>query len=299
MRLEQLESRASPVSISLDFDTFGFNFDPARRWALQAYADDFGRLMDRVLQPYVGPGVTQFGAVPDQPDSVWRVFVGTTSDPTVLATGAPGYNFNGGSVALGANVAWSSYDLGTTFRHELGHTMGLQHSNDPASLMFAYQSPGVVKWPNTSDYGALTAAGWNVSPPFGYPTVVPYPGFGGATANIALGDINGDGVPDVVTGAAAGGAPHVRAFSGIDGKELLSFYAYAPSFTGGVSVAAGDGWLATGAGPGGAPHVRVWNGSGVEVRGFYATDASYTGGVKVAGVGNKLYTSVNGWVAAG
>jgi hypothetical protein len=74
-------------------------------------------------------------------------------------------------------------------------------------------------------------------------------------------------------------------------SELASFYAYAPAFPGGVTVAAadltGDGVaeLITGAGPGGGPHVRVWSFSGsdlVEVAGLFAYDPAFLGGVTVA-----------------
>ncbi len=58
--------------------------------------------------------------------------------------------------------------------------------------------------------------------------------------NVAVGDLTGDGVPDIVTGAGAGGGPHVKVFDGVTGAEVRSFYAYDPSFTGGVSVAIGD-----------------------------------------------------------
>src|SRR5262245_3542465 len=44
----------------------------------------------------------------------------------------------------------------------------------------------------------------------------------------------------VVTGAGAGGGPHVRKFDGPSGTPGLSFYAFAPAFTGGVRVAVGD-----------------------------------------------------------
>src|SRR5207302_1478464 len=82
---------------------------------------------------------------------------------------------------------------------------------------------------------------------------------------VAAGDVNGDGTPDIVTGAGAGGGPHVKAFSGTTGAMLSSFFAYDPNFHGGVSVAAGDisgdgrAEIITGAGPGGGPHVRIFN----------------------------------------
>ena len=42
------------------------------------------------------------------------------------------------------------------------------------------------------------------------------PGFTGGV-HVAAGDINGDGRADLIVGAGAGAAPHVRVFSGADG----------------------------------------------------------------------------------
>lgn len=81
---------------------------------------------------------------------------------------------------------------------------------------------------------------------------------------VASGYLNGDAQGDIVTGPGAGGGPHVRAFSGSGGGELKSFFAYDPSFSGGVRVASndidGDGIddIVTGPGPGGGPHIVVF-----------------------------------------
>ncbi len=56
---------------------------------------------------------------------------------------------------------------------------------------------------------------------------------------VAAGDVNGDGVADVITGLGAGVAPQVKAFSGVDQSELKSYLAQAANFTGGVYVAGG------------------------------------------------------------
>lgn len=106
---------------------------------------------------------------------------------------------------------------------------------------------------------------------------------------VAAGDVNGDGRADIITGAGAGGGPHVQAFSGVNNALLTSIIAYDPSFRGGVSVGAGNvagGFLAqiiTGAGVGGGPHVRVFNGlNGSPISSFFAFDPSTRFGVNVA-----------------
>jgi hypothetical protein len=77
-------------------------------------------------------------------------------------------------------------------------------------------------------------------------------------AIVAAGDVTGDGVADIITGAGPGGGPHVRVFDGATGAEVRGFFAYDPAFPGGVFVGAGDitndgvADIITGAGPGAA-----------------------------------------------
>jgi serralysin len=66
-----------------------------------------------------------------------------------------------------------------------------------------------------------------------------FPGFSGGI-NLAVGDVTGDGRADIITGAGPGALPLVKVFSGADLSELGSFFAFAPSFTGGVVVGALD-----------------------------------------------------------
>jgi hypothetical protein len=101
-------------------------------------------------------------------------------------------------------------------------------------------------------------------------------GFTGGV-RVASADLNADGAPDIVTGVGDGAASHVKAFSGVDQSELKSFFAYGPSFMGGVYVAAGDidgdGYadIFTGAGAGGSTHVKVFSGlTNTELRSFLA-----------------------------
>ncbi|MBX7105913.1 MAG: DUF4394 domain-containing protein [Gemmataceae bacterium] len=115
------------------------------------------------------------------------------------------------------------------------------------------------------------------------------PAFAGGVA-VATGDVNGDGIEDVIVGAGPGGGPHVRVLSGLDLGQIHSFYAFAQTFTGGVHVAAADvnndglADVIVGAGEGGGPHVRVFDGkTGSVIQDFFAYDALFTGGVNVAG----------------
>src|SRR5207244_12209577 len=83
---------------------------------------------------------------------------------------------------------------------------------------------------------------------------------------VAAGDVNGDVKADIITGAGAGGGPHVRVFSGATGGLLSEFFPYDGAFRGGVRVAAGDvdgdghADVITGPGPGGGPEVTVFPG---------------------------------------
>jgi len=85
---------------------------------------------------------------------------------------------------------------------------------------------------------------------------------------VAVGDVNGDGVLDIITGAGPGGGPQVTVFNGVNLTSLQNFYAFPAFFTGGVFVASGDvngdqlADVIVGAGAGGGPQVNIYNGAG-------------------------------------
>jgi hypothetical protein len=106
---------------------------------------------------------------------------------------------------------------------------------------------------------------------------------------VAAGDVNGDGKADIVTGAGAGGGPHVKVFSGKTGAEIRSFFAFDQSVSGGVRVAAGDfngdgiDDLAAGTGAGVASQVATFDGRSLDQIGRFAPYLSaFTGGVFLA-----------------
>jgi FG-GAP repeat len=104
---------------------------------------------------------------------------------------------------------------------------------------------------------------------------------------IAAGDFDGDGLSEIVTGADAGGGPHVQTFNGRTGERGNGFFAYDQGFSGGIRVATGDydsdgrDEIITGAGAGGGPHVKVFDTFGNAVSSFFAYDPSFSKGIYV------------------
>jgi hypothetical protein len=115
-----------------------------------------------------------------------------------------------------------------------------------------------------------------------------------------------DSYADIITGAGAGGGPHVKVFDGSTNAVLDSFMAYDLSFRGGVSVAGTDaytilhagmstGSIVTGPGPGGGADIRVFRGTTHELTlEFLAYDPAFRGGVNVASHGPfySLYAGI-------
>jgi hypothetical protein len=139
-------------------------------------------------------------------------------------------------------------------------------------------------------YDAATNAVVGILTPFGM-------GFSGG-ARVAVGDVNGDGIEDVIVGAGLGTSPMVKIYDGATLKEARSFLAYGAAFDGGVFVAVGDidrdgrADVFTGAGAGGGPHVQVFTSADLfaDTRAlspngrlsFFAYAPAFSGGVSVA-----------------
>jgi ELWxxDGT repeat protein len=118
---------------------------------------------------------------------------------------------------------------------------------------------------------------------------------------LAVGDVNGDGTPDLITAPGPGGGPDIRVF---DGTTLLGqnqatilgeFLAYNYQFDAGVFVAAGDingdgkAEIVTSPDQGGGPDIRVFDGNTVLpgaapplLNELLAYDYFFEGGARVA-----------------
>ncbi|MFH2097496.1 MAG: FG-GAP-like repeat-containing protein [bacterium] len=105
--------------------------------------------------------------------------------------------------------------------------------------------------------------------------------------NLASGDVDGDGQAEIITAPASQGGPHVRIFNYL-GEVENQFFAYAPTFRGGITVAScdinsdGKDDVVVGTGPGLAPHVRMLTASGDLLGQFFAYPEHFRIGVSVA-----------------
>ncbi len=106
---------------------------------------------------------------------------------------------------------------------------------------------------------------------------------------VAVGDVTGNGTPDIITAPGPGGGSDIKVFDGTTGQLIREFFAFDPSFNGGSYVASGDvnddGYddIIVGADAGGGPQVTVFSGKDDSVlASFFAYNPAFTGGVRVA-----------------
>jgi subtilisin family serine protease len=110
----------------------------------------------------------------------------------------------------------------------------------------------------------------------------PYATFTAYTTNFSGGvrviaeDIDGDAIPEIITGAGPGGGPHVRIFKPY-GAVVSEFFAYDHASDQGVNIAVGDvdgdtlQDVVTAVGSGVSNDVVVWSQTGVEMSRFTVT----------------------------
>src|SRR5262249_10934596 len=156
--------------------TFGRNGDKFRagRWKPAAALVAADGRRDAIVAPLTADA--NFTAAVNQTIALWA---GAGLDPASVARlrqmsysvadlgGATLGLSAGNSIVLDATAAghgWSTsgepdkMDLSTALAHEMGHTLGLDHSADPGDVMFESLLPGMHKAPTQQDVDALFAA---------------------------------------------------------------------------------------------------------------------------------------------
>ncbi|HMR55038.1 MAG TPA: M23 family metallopeptidase [Candidatus Doudnabacteria bacterium] len=126
------------------------------------------------------------------------------------------------------------------------------------------------------------------------------PNFRGGV-DVAAADVDDDGVAEIITAPGARGGPHGRIFKAngnpITTTKVKDFFAYDPSFSGGVNISAADmdddgvAEIVTGPKAGGGPHVRVFRPDGTVINEMLAYGADFRGGVDVAAIPSGPLTS--------
>jgi hypothetical protein len=221
-------------------------------------------------------------------DGVPDIVVATGSDPAVkdqvrITDGKTGWQMTGPLGSLnpyGPNWFGAVFVAAGNLDGDADNDLvtGADFGGGPHVKVFDGTTGAVMQYPNHPE---LTDGFYAYAPIFA----------GGV--RVAVGDVNGDGRPDIITGAGPGGGPHVRVFDAFTLDEIIlntgpgfmhGFYAFAPSDAGGVYVAAGD------TNSDGKADVIVGMGQGSKYRVFSGADGSilqevstpFTTGVRVA-----------------
>jgi hypothetical protein len=106
---------------------------------------------------------------------------------------------------------------------------------------------------------------------------------------VAVGDVNGNGVPEVICAPGPGNPEPVKVFDADSGQLLRSFFPFGPAFDKGAFVAVGEfdsdhkDDVVVSEDAGGAPRVKVIRGAdGHVIADFLAFEKDFAGGVRLA-----------------
>jgi hypothetical protein len=177
--------------------------------------------------------------------------INATDNPTELAAGLT-YSFDTDYYQHVGTYTWeqvgSANSAQITF-HNLGtYTIAAEVSDqDGASTIYTIDvvidtsgNGGVV---GTRYIAAAKASGTSslvdVFDTTGKLKFILIPGFSGGV-RLAAGDVNGDGIEDIIVGTGPGTPAQVDVFSGVDGSLLANYQPYSSKYTGGVNLATAD-----------------------------------------------------------
>ena len=180
-------------------------------------------------------------------------------DPNAKASRVLDFAGNDESFGLTLDAARRLIVVGKTSDNIGVARLGAQPGLDPLLLVSGTQDGNGLQY--MPDSAGMFAKG---------PVFNVFPGFTG-TIRVATADINGDGIPDQIAGAGPGTGSVVAAYDGATGKLLANFFAFEPTFTGGVFIESGDftgdglAEVVVTADLGGGPRVRIFDGAKLSV----------------------------------
>lgn len=224
------------LTMLADFEPYGAGFTGGVSVALgDTNADGHA---DLIVAPAAGPGAV-------------RVFSG--ADGTVLLAGTPfGADAGGLNVAAGdvngdgradVVVAQARGGVVAVFNGADLSVMGSGAPYGPAFAGGVSVAVGDVNGDGRGDVITAPASGTGPVQIFDIATLAllasgdPFGAGFDRGIRVAAADIDGDGLDDVVAASGPGGPPRIRVFSGADQHVMADFFAFAPSFGGGVDVA--------------------------------------------------------------
>ena len=223
-------------------------------------------------------------------DSVFSGCKGLTRIDTLGNAPAPGKLGKNIFVNVPATLYYKSYTTGWTNPWAGLPTIpisGLGSApvrTNPLAAPFSLAAGSTVASLGDGKIGIWSATG-------DYQAISPFPGYTGTLNVNTVNRADGQNADSIVVAVAGRGSPHVLTIDSATGRVTSSFYAFAPGFLGGVTVAGGvtriggeiTAVILCGAGSGSSPSVSVFNAVTSQPMGaFYAYSNQYLCGVRVA-----------------
>jgi len=276
LKLESLESREVPAII--------------------ANPDAYDSRASQVLTVLVPEGVLANDFSDTNPGSVLFANIKANpiyaNSPVPLPRGSLIFNPNGSFTFITPNIDRIPINSGpVVFQYSVTSTTGEPTATGTVTINILEQNEKLVAvgadaggGPHVRVYLAGTAV-----QKFNF---FPYePQFTGGV-RVAVGDVTNDGIDDIVTMPATGGAARLRVYDGKDGANIIDQFVFDVDFRGGGYVAVGDyngdtlNDIIVGAGEGGGPRVSVFTVAGVNtlttIADFFAYSDEVRTGVRVA-----------------
>lgn len=178
------------------------------------------------------------------------------------------------TIKFGSGTSRSFRPFGTSYKGRM--SLAVQNTNRDAALEIIVGREGAPPEVRIFSSSGAELRRWTAY----------HPKFAGGV-RVAAGDLDGDGLREIITAAGPGGGPHIRIWK-TDGTVWGGgFFAFSASESGGVSVVVADvdndgkEEIVTGSGQGAVPRVRVFSGRGILQKEFSLGKTPAAQGIQV------------------